>query len=106
MAKDPGMQGRSLWPTLIGSAAQTPREDVYCEFLGANPRRGGAAPRFATMVRTATHKLVRVHDRNEGELYDLIADPGEHKNLWADPKYLELKCSYSLGRRTIPGFSV
>ncbi len=38
----------------------------------------------ATMVRTDDHKLVVDHGNNMGELYDLVADPTERCNLWAD----------------------
>jgi arylsulfatase A-like enzyme len=76
---EPGMQGRSLWRRISGGEA-APREDVLCEFLGAHGRA-----RYASMVRTREHKLVAVHGRDEGELYDLRTDPGEHRNLWHDP---------------------
>lgn len=43
----------------------------------------GAA--YLTMVRSETHKLVHFRGSDEGQLFDLIADPGERKNLWNDP---------------------
>jgi arylsulfatase A-like enzyme len=47
---------------------------------------------FASMVRTKDWKLVVSHSiRGEGELYDLVTDPGEHLNLYADPAFLEKK---------------
>lgn len=95
---DPAMQGHSVWPRFTGQKCQLTgreyqaRDSVYCEFLGANPRRGTDAPRYATMIRTKTHKLVRVHGGKEGELYDLIQDPGEHLNRWDDPNFVAIKC--------------
>jgi arylsulfatase A-like enzyme len=82
---EPGMQGRSQWRRLTGGEA-TPREDAFCEFLGAHGRA-----RYASMLRTKEHKLVAVHGRDEGELYDLRADPGEHRNRWNDPACLGVK---------------
>ncbi|MCE9613079.1 MAG: sulfatase-like hydrolase/transferase [Lentisphaerae bacterium] len=40
-----------------------------------------AALRLKTIV-TAEHKLTMYHGRDDGELYDLVADPGELRNLW------------------------
>ncbi|MCW8129040.1 MAG: sulfatase-like hydrolase/transferase [Planctomycetota bacterium] len=89
--RHPGMQGRSLWPLLTGKAPLNEfREDVYCEFYGANPSKD-PVKKYATLVRTRTHKLVAVHGRPEGELYDLTADPGEHRNLWFDPAHTAVK---------------
>ena len=82
----PGMQGHSLWPMLTGCApADSHREDVYCEFYNANAHYD--PPAFATMVRTGRLKLVACHGRDEGELYDLRADPNETCNLWDDPAH-------------------
>lgn len=37
------------------------------------------------------YKLTLYQGREEGELFDLVADPGECKNLWADPERADLK---------------
>jgi len=90
----PGMMGASLWPLLTGAvSADAHREDVYCEFYNACDGHNGECelPAMATMVRTREHKLTVGHDVNAGELYDLRADPGEHRNLWDDPASVELK---------------
>jgi arylsulfatase len=42
-----------------------------------------------TMVRSTEWKLVHYLEHSDGELYDLRADPGEHRNLWAIPAYRE-----------------
>ena len=87
----PGMQGRSLWPLLVGQAGlEQHREDVYCEYYKALKCHENPAA-YATMVRTERHKLVRVHGLDQGELYDLAEDPGEVTNLWHDPRHQGLK---------------
>jgi arylsulfatase A-like enzyme len=77
-----GMQGRSLWPLLVGEAApDRHRDDVYCEYYNAMPFHREPTAQ-GTMVRTERHKLVVDHANDTGELYDMSADPGEHRNLW------------------------
>jgi choline-sulfatase len=86
-----GMQGRSLWSLITGQT--TPdhhREDVYSEYYNAMPWHVQPAA-HATMVRTAQHKIVRIHGLDTGELYDLERDPQETHNLWADPAYQQVQ---------------
>ncbi len=91
-----GMQARSLWPLLNGQAGPAQRrESVFCEFY--NGHAVYEKPVFATMVRTADHKLVAHHGEPAGELYDLRADPNETRNLWNEPGWAELKAQM-LGR--------
>ena len=40
---------------------------------------------------TERHKVTVHYNRNYGELYDLLEDPGELVNLWDDPEAAELK---------------
>ena len=88
----PGMQGESLWPLLIGARADDHhRDDVYCEHYGTIHRHPGQGRAYATMVRTARHKLVAVHSAEPGELYDLAVDPTETRNLWRDPAHGAIK---------------
>ena len=88
--RDPGMQGRSLWPILSGQAnLDVHRDDVYCEYYNANFRHDPLG--YATMVRTRRHKLVAVHGMDCGELYDLEQDPNETQNHWDDPAYQGVK---------------
>lgn len=91
----PGIQGESLWPRLSedrddGHADGPHRESVYSEYYHSMPWHDDPAPN-ATMVRTDRHKLVKMHGRRVGELYDLGADPEETHNRWDDPEYAEVK---------------
>ena len=37
------------------------------------------------------YKITVYRDHDDGELFDLVEDPGEMKNLWHDPAAAELK---------------
>jgi len=88
------MQGTSLWPLLTGQTSPGEhRDSVYCEYYNACNGHNGDFPQpaMATMVRTRHHKLTVAHGEGEGELYDLVADPGKQHNLWHDPGHLATK---------------
>lgn len=85
-----GMQGKSLWPSLLGKTAYEGRESIYCEYYNAMPFHNNPTAQL-TMLRTSTHKLVVDHAHNYGELYDLDTDPNEVNNLWDDPNSLGVK---------------
>ncbi|MBT3288719.1 MAG: sulfatase-like hydrolase/transferase [Victivallales bacterium] len=90
----PGMQGRSLWPLLTGEApSDEHRDSVYCEYYNACNGHNGSfeQPAMATMLRTRQHKLTVAHGQDQGELYDLAADPQELRNLWDDPAAVATK---------------
>jgi len=72
------VQGRSLAETLSGEGA-VDREAVFCE-------RG-----HLKTVRTERWKLTHYVGSDEGELYDMAADPWEHHNLFEDPDYRDVK---------------
>jgi arylsulfatase A-like enzyme len=83
------MQGRSLRPLLEGTATdESHRELVRCEYYDALDLPDASR---ATMIRTDRHKLVVYHGHDLGELFDLDADPWEHRNLWDDPAHRGLK---------------
>ena len=48
------------------------------------------------MVRTREYKLAVDHKSSLGELYDLVHDPAETRNLWDDPQYLAVKAEMLL----------
>jgi arylsulfatase A-like enzyme len=100
------IQGQSFAPLIMGNPDRyTPRETVFCENIipevYAPPNRKGTkvyhpfVPGLgedgilhpdAKMVRTKRWKL-NYYPSCDGELYDLENDPGETRNLWADPSY-------------------
>lgn len=92
-----GMQGRSIWEGLQDPGVDgVGREDVYCEYYNAMPakwdewhtgHKDSATQDHATMLRTATHKIVVPHGHDCGELYDLGKDPCETRNLWGEPAH-------------------
>lgn len=83
-----GMQGRSLLPHLSGQADPSQhRSSVFCEYYNAwtHPRS------YGSMFRTQQHKICVYHGIEDGELYDLDADPHEFQNLWHAPEARDLK---------------
>lgn len=87
----PGMQGRSFWSLLTGTAdAALHRDSVYSEYYNAMPWHKTPSAQ-ATMVRTDRYKLVSVHSLGQGELYDLEKDPSETHNQWDNPDYANIK---------------
>ena len=65
------MEGRSLLPYLQDDTADIePRRYVFSE------------DNYLIMMRSQAHKLVYYIGQEEGELYDLVADPEELWNLW------------------------
>jgi len=90
------IQGRSLWPLLSGAAESEPhREFVRCEYYRALnpdvPGRQHLRGSYATMIRDRRYKLVCYHDRDVGELFDLVNDPGEFNNRWNDPTLVQVR---------------
>ena len=87
------MQGRSLTPLLRGDVAPDHwRDYVRSEYYDAlDPFFTGGDGAFATMHRTAKHKLSMYHSHGVGELYDLEQDPWEFDDLWDDPAHQEIK---------------
>jgi arylsulfatase A-like enzyme len=78
------LEGRSLLPYLRGEAIK-PRDFVFCE------------DNYQIMMRSQTHKLVYYIGQPEnGELYDLQADPHELDNLWHQQAYQTLKTELQL----------
>lgn len=72
--------GQSLRPVWEDGATRKFARNEW----GLLPGRVGIALELRT-VRTQTHKLTVDLNSMDGELYDLVADPGETTNLFRDP---------------------
>ncbi len=75
------MQGKSLVPLLRGETPAGWRRSVYYRYYH-DP--GDHNTRAHYGVRTATHKLIHYWKKDAWELYDLVADPSEQRNLLFD----------------------
>jgi hypothetical protein len=60
------------------------RDMVFAEQAGDVALTGAA---LFSMARDARYKLVHILDSDDGQLFDLQADPGESRNLWNHPEY-------------------
>jgi arylsulfatase len=90
------MQGRSLMPILSGAAPPGQhracvRSEYYRALNPDAPGREYLHGTYATMIRDQRYKLTVFHDRDRGELYDLLNDLGEFDNLWTDPVSSEIR---------------
>ncbi|MCE9632295.1 MAG: sulfatase [Planctomycetia bacterium] len=72
------MQGRSLAPLLRGEKPADWRQSVYYRYYH-DP--GDHDTRAHYGVRTKTHKLIHYFKQGSYELFDLVADPHEQRNL-------------------------
>jgi arylsulfatase A-like enzyme len=76
-------QAQSLMQALRGEA-WSGRDMVFAEQAGDVALTGAA---LFSMARDARYKLVHILDSDDGQLFDLQADPGESRNLWNHPEY-------------------
>ncbi len=72
-------EARTLLPALQGRP-WTPRSHVFCEQAGDVNLTGCE---FITSVRSDRWKLVHFKGSMEGQLFDMVADPGEVTDLWS-----------------------
>jgi arylsulfatase A-like enzyme len=79
VAAPPSMQADSLLPGLEGES-WAGREQVFAEHVPDGIYEGP----YMTMIREAGWKLVHFVDTDDGQLFDLRADPAESYNLWYD----------------------
>ncbi|MGH7947186.1 MAG: sulfatase family protein [Opitutaceae bacterium] len=86
------MHGRSLVPLLKGGKPAGWRTSAYYRYYH-DPGHHNTRAHYG--VRTATHKLIHYWKKDAWELFDLVRDPTEQKNIVADPaqagKVAELK---------------
>jgi arylsulfatase A-like enzyme len=80
------MQGRSLVPLLRGERPSDWRTSVYYRYYH-DP--GDHNTRAHYGVRTATHKLIHYWTKDQWELFDLVKDPSELRNIYGDPAQKE-----------------
>ncbi len=81
-------EAQSLLPVLQGDKASIGRDLVFAEHGRDGILR---ETEFMTMVRSREWKLVHFMDEPFGQLFDLVHDPDEVRNLWDDPAYLDVK---------------
>ncbi|MEP4196899.1 MAG: sulfatase-like hydrolase/transferase [Aliishimia sp.] len=77
------MEAKSL-TDLLFHQKDTPRSRVFAEHSDDAILTG---TNFMTMIRQEDWKLVHFVDHEEGQLFDLGADPTEVNNLWDDPDH-------------------
>ena len=81
------MEARSLMPYLTDGTSN-PRTHVFAEHAGDQIFHG---TEFMTMIRDHRWKLVHFVDSDEGQLFDLEADPQELHTLWDDPAHATVR---------------
>jgi arylsulfatase A-like enzyme len=80
------MQGRSLLPLLRGERPADWRTSWYYRYYH-DPGHHKTAAHYG--VRTETHKLIYFWKKDQWEMYDLVRDPHEQRNLYSDPAQAE-----------------
>lgn len=82
---DPGGQGRSQAPVLLGAAASDLRRAVFLQrrFYEPESRRALGIAGDKLSVRVGDWKYLAAEEEGTRELYDLRHDPGETENLAA-----------------------
>jgi arylsulfatase A-like enzyme len=80
------MQGASLVPLLQGKTPASWRRGFYYRYYH-DP--GDHNTRAHYGIRTDTHKLIRFWKSDQWEMFDLVHDPDEMRNLYHDPAQQE-----------------
>jgi arylsulfatase A-like enzyme len=89
-----GMQGHSLLG-ITGGTADRVRLDVLIEEEGQRRDFGLTHRLRIRSLITARHRLTLYAGEDWGELYDLIEDPLEQKNLWRAPDAASLLAHFT-----------
>lgn len=82
-------EAQSFMPALKGEDFKG-REYVFCE-QGEDVMLRKAGCKQLTMIRNEEWKLVHYLGKDEGELYHLVDDPKEFKNLWNSKEHIGTK---------------
>ena len=82
------MQGRSFIPLLKGEKPADWRTSFYYRYYH-DPGHHNTARHMG--VRTETHKLIYFWKLDQWELYDLVKDPNELRNVYDDPAYKTIR---------------
>lgn len=88
VAQRPGVSAQSLLPVLQGERDWRGREHVFAEQARDSIQQDSE---MMTMIASAEWKLVCFTDADDGQLFDLRADPGELHDLWDDPDAEDVK---------------
>jgi arylsulfatase A-like enzyme len=78
------MHGRDLRMVLAGQTPADWRRSFYYRYYH-DPGDHNTPAHLG--VRTATHKLIHFWKQDQWELFDLVADPHEVRNVYGDPRY-------------------
>ena len=85
-----GAQGRSLLPLLAGETGAH-RQRVLVETVAFSPQFELPIWAVVRTIVTDRYRLTIYTHQDEGELYDLVADPEEIVNLWNSAEYTTTK---------------
>ena len=77
------MQGHSLVPILRGEKPSDWRQSMYYRYYH-DPGHHNTRAHYG--VRTSTHKLIHYWKKDAWELFDLVKDPTEQKNIYDAPE--------------------
>lgn len=84
-----GLHGRSFWPAVLGQAHEG-AASVLVEEEGHRPVPGLPAPPKVRTLVTPRHRLSVYPGASWAELYDLVNDPMEARNLFHEPSCASL----------------
>ena len=79
-------EAQSLWPIINEDSKG--RDVVYSELARDHIQ---LTSEYIIMRRDKEYKLVWYTGDNFGELFDVINDPNEQRNLWNDPEYIDTR---------------
>jgi len=96
------MQGVSFLPQLTAESAAVTRDAVYYRYYENDDQFHHALAHYG--IRTDRYKLIYFYNDGMGvpgssgltyppewELYDLVDDPSELRNVWGDPAYVDIR---------------